>query len=81
MGKTYTRSHKRNARTEKRRRKSAVAGGEWDGFQGRGQRVRKYWWDLPKQSGKVYKTKFQKAKKYDPMSRGKKTTKKIMGMF
>lgn len=46
---------------ERERKKNAVPG-EWDGFHGRGQRARKYWWSgFP--GGKVEKRGQHKQKK------------------
>lgn len=56
MGKVYSKSQKKTARTERRRRRN-LGPHEWDGFQGRGQRAQQYWWDLPDRKRRKPKTK------------------------
>ncbi len=80
MGKVYDRSTKKTARTERKRRRN-LGVGEWDGFQGRGQRAQEYWWDLPDRKKSAKPSKLSKARKHDPFSRGRKRVKKITKKF
>lgn len=80
MGKVYSRDVKKTARAERKRRRN-LGPHEWDGFQGRGQRAKEYWWDLPDRKKSTKASKLSKARKRDPFTKGRKTVNKITKKF